>query len=84
MTSAERRLEEAMERAREATIENARRCSEDMATAYTITIPAQCLTVISTEMAKHTLRVLKGFGVRGTYRKTKEGGAPAQDREEAS
>ena len=66
-------MKEQMQRTYEALQERWKREEQDPVTVYSIEIPAQSLTVIGSANAKDVFAALKGCGVTGTYRMSKEG-----------
>ena len=68
------RLQDAMNRAYQASLAKSHRSANDRRTAYIIDIPAQMLSLYSRELAEVTIKTLKNVGVKGTYRATKGGG----------
>lgn len=68
------RLQDAMNRAYQASLSKLSRSARDRQTAYIIDIPAQMLSLYSRELAEITIKTLKNVGVKGTYRATKGGG----------
>lgn len=68
------RLQDAMNRAYQASLTKRNRTAQDRRTAYIIEIPEQALSLYSRELAEITIKTLKNVGVKGTYRATKGGG----------
>ena len=66
-------MKEQMQQTYEALQQKWQREKQDPVTVYSIEIPAQSLTVYGQAHAKDVLMTLKGCGVTGAYRMSKEG-----------
>ena len=61
-------LRESMDRAREATTRKYERERDAAGKSFTISIPEQKVHIVSEQLARHSLALLRSIGVRGTYR----------------